>query len=69
LAAYLHALNNQVASYIAAMGYRPLDAAFSFGIGVYGLATLAIIAVVVLRDPIWRASGTGLLTGKPVSAD
>ncbi len=57
LAAYLHALNDQVVNYLAAMGYRPFDAAFSFGIGVYGLITLAIVALLILRDPIWRGSG------------
>src|SRR5579885_1309337 len=60
LAAYLHALNNQVASFIVAMGFRPFDAAFSFGVGIYGIATLAVVALVVLRDPIWRAKGSGI---------
>jgi membrane protease YdiL (CAAX protease family) len=54
LAAYLHALNNQVANFIAALGFQPHDAAFSFGIGIYGIATLAVIALLILRDPIWR---------------
>lgn len=60
LAAYLHALNNQVAAFIVAMGFRPFDAAFSFGIGIYGIATLAIVALVVLRDPVWRGKGSNL---------
>ena len=60
LAAYLHALNNQVAAFIVAMGYRPFDPAFSFGIGIYGIATLAIVALLVLRDPIWRGKGSNL---------
>ena len=58
LAAYLHALNNQVASFIVALGYRPFDPAFSFGIGIYGIATLAIVALLVLRDPVWRGKGS-----------
>jgi membrane protease YdiL (CAAX protease family) len=60
LAAYLHALNNQVASFIVALGYRPTDTAFSFGIGIYGIVTLAIITLLVLRDPIWKGRGSGL---------
>ncbi len=54
LAAYLHALNDQVVSYLVALGFRPFDPAFSFGIGIYGLATLAVVALLVLRDPLWR---------------
>ena len=60
LAAYLHALNNQVAAYIAALGFRPFDTAFSFGIGIYGIATLAVVALLILRDPIWRGKGSSL---------
>jgi membrane protease YdiL (CAAX protease family) len=62
LAAFLHALNDQVAAFIVAIGFRPLDAAFSFFIGVYGLATLAIVALLILRDSRWRAAG-----GNPIS--
>jgi membrane protease YdiL (CAAX protease family) len=60
LAAYLHALNNQVAAFILALGFRPFDPAFSFGIGIYGIATLAIVALLVLRDPVWRGKGSNL---------
>jgi membrane protease YdiL (CAAX protease family) len=59
LSAYLHGLNNQVVNFIVAMGFRPHDTAFSFGIGIYGIATLAIVALVVLRDPVWRGKGSG----------
>jgi membrane protease YdiL (CAAX protease family) len=34
LAAYLHALNNQIANFIVALGLRPFDPAFSFGTGI-----------------------------------
>ncbi|MBV9357152.1 MAG: CPBP family intramembrane metalloprotease, partial [Chloroflexi bacterium] len=54
LVAYLHALNDQVVNYLVAMGCRPFDAAFSFGIGVYGLVTLALVAALILRDPLWQ---------------
>ncbi len=61
LAAYLHGLNNQVGNFIAAMGFSPHDTAFSFGIGIYGIVTLAIVALVILRDPIWRGRGSSLV--------
>jgi membrane protease YdiL (CAAX protease family) len=54
LSAYLHALNNQVVAFIVALGFKPFDTAFSFDIGVYGIATLAVVALLVLRDPVWR---------------
>jgi membrane protease YdiL (CAAX protease family) len=60
LAAYLHALNNQVLAFIVAIGFKPFDTAFSFAIGIYGIATLAIVAFLVLRDPVWRGKGSGL---------
>jgi membrane protease YdiL (CAAX protease family) len=60
LSAYLHALNNQVVAFIAAMGFKPFDNAFSFDIGVYGIVTLAIVALLILRDPIWRGKGSNL---------
>ena len=55
LSAYLHALNNQVVAFIIAMGFKPFDTAFSFDIGIYGIATLAVVALLFLRDPIWRS--------------
>lgn len=63
LSAYLHALNNQVVAFIAAMGFQPFDTAFSFGIGIFGIATLALVAILVLRDPIWQARGSVLADG------
>lgn len=60
LAAYLHGLNNQVVGYLVAIGLRPHDAAYAFGIGTYGMITLAIVAVLVLLDPVWRGSGSSL---------
>jgi membrane protease YdiL (CAAX protease family) len=65
LSAYLHALNNQVAAFIVAVGFRPYDAAFSFGIGIFGIATLAIVALLILRDPIWRGKGSSLASPAP----
>jgi membrane protease YdiL (CAAX protease family) len=60
LSAYLHALNNQVVAFIVAMGFKPFDNAFSFDIGIYGIATLAIVVILILRDPIWRGKGSSL---------
>jgi hypothetical protein len=45
---------------VAAIGFKPFDMAFSFVIGVYGLVTLAIVALLILRDPIWRGKGGNL---------
>lgn len=61
LSAYLHGLNNQTVAYLVAIGLRPLDAAYAFGIGTYGIASLAIVAAVILTDPIWRGSGSSLV--------
>jgi membrane protease YdiL (CAAX protease family) len=60
LSAYLHALNNQVLAFIIAMGFKPNDTAFSFDIGIFGIATLAIVALLILRDPAWRDRGSNL---------
>ena len=54
LAAFLHALNNQVVGFLSIMVYRPNDPVFSFGVGLYGIAVLAVIVLLILRDPIWR---------------
>jgi membrane protease YdiL (CAAX protease family) len=54
LAAYLHALNNQVLSFLFGLVHAPDDMAFSFGIGIYGLILLALVVLWILRDPIWR---------------
>jgi membrane protease YdiL (CAAX protease family) len=60
LAAYLHGILDQVINFIVALGFRPHDPAFSFGIGIYGIATLAIVAFFILRDPIWRDRGSNM---------
>lgn len=60
LAAYLHALNNQVAAFLVAIGFRPFDPAWSFFIGIYSVVTLAIVVMLILRDPIWQGRGSSL---------
>jgi membrane protease YdiL (CAAX protease family) len=54
LASFLHALNNQTLSFLVMMVYKPRDPVFSFGIGIYGLVCLGAVALLILRDPIWR---------------
>ena len=48
LAAFLHGLNNQVASFLLVMVYTPGDPVFSFGVGLYGLAVWAIVVAGLL---------------------
>jgi membrane protease YdiL (CAAX protease family) len=54
IAAFLHALANQSLSYFAGVIYTPTDMAWSFGIGLPGLAVLALIVLLILRDPVWK---------------
>jgi len=54
LAAFLHGLNNQVMAFLIIMVYQPSHPIFSFGAGIYGLATLAVVVGLILLDPIWR---------------
>lgn len=54
VAAFLHALNNQVLSTLVVLVNTPNDAAFSFGVGIYGILCLAVVDLLILRDPIWR---------------
>ena len=65
LAAYLHGIIDQVVNFIVALGFRPNDPAFSFGIGIYGILLLAIIALLIFLDPIWREPGNNLPTPQP----
>jgi len=69
LAAFLHALNNAVLQVILLMGFTPFDTVFSFSIGIYGIAMLAIIALLFLRDPIWRGKGGNLAQPAPAPVD
>jgi len=54
LAAFLHALNNQVQSFLMMLIYRPNDSVFSFGLGLYGIVCLALIVLLIQKDKIWR---------------
>jgi membrane protease YdiL (CAAX protease family) len=57
LAAYLHALNNQLVIFLMAMVYRPSDTFLSFGVGVYGLVVWAVViaAILVLGRKEWTS--------------
>jgi membrane protease YdiL (CAAX protease family) len=48
LAAFLHGLNNQVASFLFVAVYRPDDPLFSFGTGLYGIAVWAVVVAALL---------------------
>jgi membrane protease YdiL (CAAX protease family) len=51
LAAFLHALLNQTASFLMVMVYRPTDTVFSFGNGLYGVVVwAAAAALLVIAD-------------------
>ena len=56
IAAFLHALFNQVSSYFMGLIYTPRDTAFSFGIGLPGLLLMALVVLLLLRDPVWCQS-------------
>ncbi|MGQ9518230.1 MAG: CPBP family intramembrane glutamic endopeptidase, partial [Anaerolineae bacterium] len=58
LAAFLHAVNNQAASFFLAAVYTPNHPIFSFGAGLYGILCVGLAALlIVLLDPVWREKG------------
>lgn len=70
LAAFLHAINNHVVNLLfIQLGFMPFDTAYSFGLGFYGMAMGAIIALIILRDPIWRVKGSNLPSPEPASVE
>ena len=54
IAAFLHATFNQVSSYFMGLIYTPRHTAFSFGIGLPALVIMALVVLLLLRDPLWR---------------
>jgi membrane protease YdiL (CAAX protease family) len=54
IAAFLHALVNQSFGFFMGVIYAPDDAAYSFGIGLPGLIVIALLVVLILRDPVWK---------------
>ncbi|MBI5294150.1 MAG: CPBP family intramembrane metalloprotease [Chloroflexi bacterium] len=55
-AAYLHALNNQALSFFLMAAVTPINRLYSFGMGLPGLLLAALVVVLILRDPIWKAT-------------
>lgn len=54
LVSYLHGVNNQSASFFYAFCCTPTHPIFSFGIGLYGIAIFAIVAILLLMSKTWR---------------
>jgi len=54
-AAYLHALNNQTLSFFVLVMVAPTSTLYSFGVGLPALVLGAIVVLLLLRDPIWKA--------------
>jgi membrane protease YdiL (CAAX protease family) len=54
IAAFLHALVNQSFGFFMGVIYAPADTAYSFGIGLPGLIVVALLVVLILRDPVWK---------------
>jgi uncharacterized protein len=55
-AAYLHALNNQTLSFFVMAVVVPTSTLYSFGAGLPALLLGAGVVLLLLRDPIWKAS-------------
>jgi len=55
-AAYLHALNNQTLAFFTMVVVAPTSAIYSFGVGLPALLLGAIVVLLLLRDPIWKAT-------------
>ncbi len=55
-AAYLHALCNQSLSFFMLMLFRPSNILLSFGIGIPAMLLGALVVLLLLSDPIWKAT-------------
>jgi uncharacterized protein len=56
LAAFAHAVNNQVFSTMMFLFGTPENMVLSFGSGIYGLTVMAVIVALILRDPVWKGA-------------
>lgn len=54
IAAFLHALNNQTLSFFNGLVYKVNDPLYSFGMGIFGLLSFAVVVLLILRDPLWK---------------
>lgn len=55
-AAFLHGLVNSVYGFIRTYVVRPDDKILSFGLGIYGVACLALVVGAIWSDPVWSRS-------------
>lgn len=65
LAAFMHAVLNAAWQWLVLAVNTPRDPMFSFGIGLYGIGAALVLALIVLRDPVWKSgmrSSTDLLS-------
>jgi membrane protease YdiL (CAAX protease family) len=51
---FMHGVLNSIYAFVLNYLMRPYDKVFSFGLGIYGLICLAVVVLVIMRDPIWR---------------
>lgn len=54
LVSYIHGVNNQSASFFYALYCTPTHPILSFGIGLYGVAIFAIVAMFLLKSKVWK---------------
>jgi membrane protease YdiL (CAAX protease family) len=54
LVSYMHGVNNQSASFFHAFCCTPSDPVLSFGIGLYGIAIFAVVALLLLKSKAWK---------------
>jgi uncharacterized protein len=55
-AAYLHGLSNQTLSFFVMVVVAPTSTLYSFGVGLPALLLGAIVVLLLLRDPVWKAT-------------
>jgi len=51
---FMHGVLNSIYPFVLTYLMRPYDKVSSFGLGIYGLICLAVVVLVIMRDPIWR---------------
>lgn len=56
---FMHGVLNSVYPFVLNYLMRPNDAVFSFGLGLYGLICLALVVLVIMRDPVWEGGQAG----------
>jgi putative copper export protein len=54
LAAFGHATMNSGYQWLTMTINTPHDPLYAFGVGFYGIAFAFLIALAVLRDPVWK---------------